>query len=120
MSLCIPIVGLRFRPPEARETLALLGVGDHLTLRREPGNPHDSNAIQVLIPAGTQLGVEDSPPLEAEVLVGYIGRETAAQLAPLLDKHGGDTSAHEVCPIFATFVGGNLLSIEGIEENSDV
>ena len=44
--------------------------GDPLELRRDPANEHDPNAIQVLA-AGEQLG--------------WVPRELAAELAPLLD-----------------------------------
>lgn len=45
--------------------------GRKLTLRREPGNVHDGNAIVVGTEAGEQLG--------------YVPRELAAELAPELD-----------------------------------
>lgn len=41
-------------------------------LTREPGNQYDRNAIAALVDGR---------------LVGYLGREFAAQLAPLFDKH---------------------------------
>jgi hypothetical protein len=45
--------------------------GRRLVLRREPGNPHDANAIAVATEDGEQLG--------------YVPRELAAELAPELD-----------------------------------
>ena len=45
-------------------------------LEREPNNPHDSNAIKVLI------SVNGS----ASYKLGYLPRQQAALLAPLLDK----------------------------------
>ncbi|MEA2295976.1 MAG: hypothetical protein QOE86_3615 [Solirubrobacteraceae bacterium] len=45
--------------------------GVALTLRRDPGNPHDPHAIAVHSPAGAQLG--------------WVPREIAAELAPGLD-----------------------------------
>jgi hypothetical protein len=45
----LPIVGAKFRPP-AQEVLTLLPAGAELLLRRQPDNPHDGNAVQVLLP----------------------------------------------------------------------
>jgi hypothetical protein len=45
--------------------------GAALRLRRDPDNPHDPQAIAVHAPAGGQLG--------------WVPREVAAELAPLLD-----------------------------------
>ena len=48
-----------------------VGPGRALELRRDPGNPHDPNAIAVDTPAGEQ--------------VGWVPRDVAAELAPELD-----------------------------------
>jgi len=45
--------------------------GEPLTLRRDPANPHDPNAIAVLTASGAQLG--------------FVPREVAEALAPRLD-----------------------------------
>jgi hypothetical protein len=45
--------------------------GAALTLRRDPGNAHDPNAIQVVLASGEQAG--------------WVPRELAAELAPRLD-----------------------------------
>jgi hypothetical protein len=45
--------------------------GRPLTLRRDPGNPHDANAVAVETEDGEQLG--------------FVPRELAAELAPQLD-----------------------------------
>lgn len=91
----LPIVGARFRPP-AEDVLNLLPAGTALLLRRQPENPYDENAIQVL------LVWQDEGELEATVLqcaeeasaqidntvplhLGYIPREHAQVLAPLMD-----------------------------------
>ncbi|HEV2775588.1 MAG TPA: HIRAN domain-containing protein [Solirubrobacteraceae bacterium] len=49
-----------------------LAPGTPLTLRREPGNEHDANAIAVLTAAGAQAG--------------WVPREVAARVAPALDE----------------------------------
>src|SRR4051794_39514171 len=48
-----------------------LAPGAPLTLRRDPGNPHDRQAIAVHAPAGGRLG--------------FVPRDVAAELAPRLD-----------------------------------
>ena len=48
-----------------------LAPGAPLTLRREPANEHDPNAIVVLAASGAQAG--------------WVPREVAAQIAPALD-----------------------------------
>jgi HIRAN domain len=55
------------RHPDA---LAAARLGEPLVLRRDPGNEHDPNAIEVL--AGQQQ-------------IGWVPRELAAELAPELD-----------------------------------
>lgn len=50
----------------------LVGSGEEVILRREPGNPYDRNAIQVLNIHNVQLG--------------HIPRDIASKLAPLLDR----------------------------------
>jgi len=67
------VVGVTF---EGRQrVVSLLVPGESLQLRREPNNVHDSNAIRVDRLNGQQ--------------VGYISRELARQIAPVLDKLGG-------------------------------
>ncbi len=50
---------------------AELAPGSALTVRRDPGNAHDPNAIAVLTASGAQAG--------------WVPREVAAQIAPALD-----------------------------------
>lgn len=44
-----------------------------LTLVREPGNPHDRNAIKILAHTTTRF------------MLGYVPRAVAAELAPIMD-----------------------------------
>lgn len=44
-----PIVGARYRPP-AQAILAALPQGTRLLLQPEPLNPHDPNAVMVIVP----------------------------------------------------------------------
>lgn len=48
-----------------------LGKGEEIMVQREPTNPYDSNAIQVLTLDG--------------IWFGYIGKEYAAEIAPWMD-----------------------------------
>lgn len=54
-----------------RRVAAQLVLGERLVLRREPGNPHDANAIEIVRADGAKLG--------------YVPRRAAADLAPMLD-----------------------------------
>ncbi|KAJ3200332.1 hypothetical protein HDU67_002141, partial [Dinochytrium kinnereticum] len=59
------VVGIRYYT-------GMVGINEHVIMRREPANRYDRNAIQVL---NTN-----------EIQVGHIPRETAATLAPLMDQ----------------------------------
>ncbi|EXJ62644.1 hypothetical protein A1O7_03082 [Cladophialophora yegresii CBS 114405] len=59
------IVGCRFYDGQAT-------VGEYVRVRREPGNPYDSNAIRIDNVLRDQIG--------------HIGRQVAAKLAPLMDN----------------------------------
>jgi len=76
-TVLVPIRGIR--PVGAATTVAAVSIGDELRLRREHDNPADHNAISVHNAAGAQLG--------------YLAREVARVLAPLLDLEGGPTVA---------------------------
>jgi hypothetical protein len=109
------IVGAKFRPPAAG-VLSVLPGSASLIVRREPSNPYDPNALQVLVPAdvlaalpqpqllaaiegfGFTLG-EAGPgqivtndyarsPLEMPLHLGYVPRTEAATLAGAFDKVG--------------------------------
>lgn len=100
-----PIVGMFFRPP-AKTLLKYLPAESSLTLQRELENPYDPNAVMVFcdvadIPAEfhEDLNAEAEPfgfSIE-EILaqdqwhLGYIAKEYAAHLAPLLDKNPPDS-----------------------------
>jgi hypothetical protein len=64
------LAGANFRPRDARDIVRDLGVGDELTLVRDKKNEYDANAIKVMYD-GHHLG--------------FIERDTAARLAPLMD-----------------------------------
>lgn len=65
--------GNNFRPIEAKAIANELAEGDVLTLMREPGNQFDPNAIMVLDP-------------NTEIHLGYVAKEVAQELAPLMDE----------------------------------
>jgi hypothetical protein len=72
------IRGMSHRGDHAVEYTRQMEPGDILLLRREPDNQFDANAVQALAPG-------DNP-----WPVGYVGKETAAWLAPDMDQSGDD------------------------------
>lgn len=95
-----PVVGAHFHPP-AKALLKYIPSNAALTLRREPENPYDENAVMVYV--GMEIIPEElHGELEAETTnygfsleelleqspwhLGYIGRDYAVHLAPLLDQ----------------------------------
>ena len=66
------VVGGYYRSPAAQEEYSLCRKGYKLTLRREPDNIHDRNAVKVI---------------SDRKHIGYLSREDAAEIAPLLDAH---------------------------------
>ena len=104
-----PLVGAHFHPP-AKALLAQLRTGTELTLRREPDNPYDSNAIGVWLNwadvgpvsedqlrdlasslAGYGWSVDD---IDGPVQLGHIAAKTgeAASIAPLMDSGESPTA----------------------------
>ena len=67
------VVGVTF--DDRQGVVAALEIGEQITLRREPTNPYDANAIRV-----ERLTCEQ---------IGYIDRYKAASLAPIFDACGG-------------------------------
>jgi HIRAN domain len=107
----LAIVGAKFRPPAAG-LLSVLPQGFPLSVQREPTNAHDENAVMVLMHdvdafsilddrlvnehlAGFGMGQEEVREMlrKGPVQLGYIPREDAKTLAPLLDHIGGSARA---------------------------
>lgn len=119
--ITLPIVGARFRPP-ADEILRVIASNTDLLLQREPYNPHDANAIKVMFPNFwdhdrvreliiAEFGepvVEIAKDEGAAFHVGYIPRDRAAELAPILDAYGEDWPAK----FFIAPHGGPMVSFE--------
>lgn len=93
-----PIVGARFRPPAA-DVLNLMAMDTHLACVREPLNPHDENAIKIMVHRNyiesiLNVIAEDNPQAVEEISfddegrfhLGYVPRGKAEMLAPILDK----------------------------------
>ena len=55
-----------------QELIKMLNIGETVTLIREPNNPQDFNAIEVITDNGAHIG--------------YINRELADKIAPIMDK----------------------------------
>jgi DNA helicase-4 len=71
------VVGMKYG--SGMEKARHLSVGDFVRLQREPGNPHDENAIQVMTASGERIG--------------YVSRHVAEHLAAGLDAWGGTSQA---------------------------
>lgn len=56
-------------------------VGANVSLRREPDNKHDSNAIAVYLHTSSLFGL-----LKGRAHIGYIKSERAAKMAPKIDS----------------------------------
>lgn len=65
------LMGANFRPAECKEQLKSLSEGDELDVVRDVENKYDSNAV-ALYHSGLHLG--------------FVAKETAEELAPLLDE----------------------------------
>ena len=72
-----------------QKIIGRLKAGDKAALRREPDNRYDPNAVAVCTASGEQIG--------------YLSREVAAEIAPLLDQ--GTRVDAEV----SSLTGGGLL-----------
>jgi hypothetical protein len=66
------IAGTQYHDMARNEDLARFAPGDPLQLKREPGNPHDEYAIQVLTRSGE--------------MVGYIPRHQNRTVARIMDQ----------------------------------
>ncbi|KAK5166897.1 uncharacterized protein LTR77_007626 [Saxophila tyrrhenica] len=99
--LAAKVVGVQYYRGHANQ-------GEQILMRREPGNPFDSNAIRIDNVAGVQIG--------------HIPRRIAAKLTPLID--GGDLHAEGAlagkigtfdCPLAIQLYGPDPESPEGKE-----
>lgn len=104
MRLTAEIRGMGFHPP-AKAILEVLRTGVGLELVREASNKYDANAVQVWV-APDQVDDEDRSNLEILLagygktledfdeaprwMLGFVGKEFAAQIAPMLDDEAGD------------------------------
>lgn len=67
----VRVVGIAYRPAEAKEFASALMPGDILTIEREPENPHDENAIRVM---------------GGGMHIGYIERQQAVWISGHIDE----------------------------------
>ena len=67
----VQVVGMHFRGRDVKELATSLPLGTELTLKREPENEHDDNAIMVYY---------------LDTHIGYINRQTALWIAPDMDE----------------------------------
>ena len=54
------VKGLVYRSKKAQNGARLLSVGDYLTMKPEPSNPVDPNAVKVYIDGGSHIGYVDA------------------------------------------------------------
>lgn len=93
--------GVNFRPEEVRRIAKTLVEQQPLTLLREPGNPHDANAIQVIEP-------------DSQMFIGYVAKEIAVELAPVLDS-----DVEYTCVCEANMAGSILLMINTTDADAE-
>jgi len=66
------LAGVQFRPAAAKSVVKFIKPDERLILQRQPDNPYDINAIQVIHP-------------ESEEFIGFVNKAMAAELAMELD-----------------------------------
>jgi HIRAN domain len=76
------LVGISFRPMEAKDIVSRLVAGQKLTLERQPTNAYDAFAIKVIEP-------------ESQILIGYIEKFAAREMNLALATAGSYT-----CEVF--------------------
>lgn len=85
----LTIVGNRYRTTEQQAALSQKTKGTLVLLVREPGNPHDPNAVACLV---TQ-GIPEAPPGQQNSFkwrhVGYLPKHVAAKLASCWPESNG-------------------------------
>lgn len=106
------LVGMQFHPP-AKVAVDNMPASCRVLLERQTDNPHDENAVKVLLPL-TSVGDEAAQQtflklLESEkdrlvldelqwpLFLGYINRDVAAEVGPILDDLalGGDSNGYQ-------------------------
>jgi hypothetical protein len=97
----VRLVGTHFRGLDAKAVVSAFERGTRVGLEREPENEYDGNAVKVL------YGPEPS------IHVGYVDRDVAAYLAPLMDD-GTAFSAKVVDFVQGSRVVYPLLDIERV------
>jgi hypothetical protein len=92
-----PLVGMYFHPP-AEDVVGLLHGDTELRIVRQPDNPHDPNACQVLLDGFCESGAHEDlfhqfcehPGTTNPLMLGYIGAKTghAKLVAQAMDELG--------------------------------
>lgn len=91
--------GLSFRGITEKAFANSLVGGESLLIEREPSNTFDPNAIKVLSP-------------EEGLHLGYVAKEVAVELAPLMDE-----GRHFTCTVESAMMKQIILFIKEIEGN---
>lgn len=91
MRFLTALMGVNFRPAEVREIVKSGAIEQMpLHLERDPHNEYDANAIKVI-----------ASDTEEDHFVGFVAKEVAEEIAPLLDQ-GYETTRVEVVGWLAT------------------
>ena len=89
--------GTSFRGIEAQAIAKQLIEGQELVLQREPSNAFDENAIAVVDP-------------ETQVMIGYVAKEVAADIAPEMDD-----GTEFTCRVDSNMMKSIILDIRSVD-----
>jgi HIRAN domain len=111
-TLEITVVGMQHRL--APGTLGFLSQATPLKceLVREPNNPHDANAIKVVVTERPWAKMHDG------LHVGYIARQTAAEFAPVMDAGRFPFNDVWLMSVNPEMGAGNLLLRKSVKAKS--
>lgn len=126
----LAIVGARFRPP-AQAILDNLSSGTKLLLRRQPDNPYDANAVQVLLPMECEPGngfpdygdtinsliMSAECPTDEPLHLGFIPRGDAVGVAEWMDPNVDHDGMTVTWPCTLTFLPSGQPAVSFEEPN---
>lgn len=87
MQIFSEIVGVHFRPAEAKQAHNALQIGEQVELEAEPDNAYDPNAVKVMV----DIGHGDSGPIMEHI--GYVARVNNYEIADYLNDGGTEYTA---------------------------
>ncbi len=99
------LVGVNFRPAEAREVVKSCQTGHVFDLAAEPSNPYDANAVQVIDPATGHF-------------VGYLSRESNMETAAHLNA--GKAARATIVSFLGTYKPHLLIELLEDDDEAEV